>query len=82
MEKKLIEQIQHENIITPIIDYNYIFVNRTIKFLLNFLIIYIFTTFFIYNYSSISINQFILLFCTISTIVFYILDLNFPSCYI
>ena len=84
MENKFIEQIQHEiiSIPIPIIDYNYILVNRTIKFLLNFLLIYLFTTFFLYNYSSISINQFILLFCTFSTIFFYILDLCFPSCYI
>ena len=78
----MVEHFQHENIKIPSIDKNYIFLNRTIKFLLNFLLIYIFVTMIVYNYPTLSINCLILLLCTISTVVFYILDLNFPSCYL
>ena len=78
------EQISNnENIPTiPLIDTNYIILNRGIKYILNFLLIYLFITSIIYNYPDLQIHIFIILLCTISSIVFYILDLNFPSCYI
>jgi hypothetical protein len=84
MDLKLIEHFQQENnkIEVPTVDGNYILLNRGIKFLLNFLLIYLFLTFIIYNYPSMSINIFILLICMISSVIFYILDLNFPACYI
>jgi len=80
------QQEQNSNIPSslqiPTIDINYIILNRGIKYILNFLFIYLFVTLIIYNYTEINIHIFILLICTISSIVFYILDLNFPSCYI
>ena len=84
MINKLVENFQHENTNIPIpsIDINFILLNRTIKFLLNFLLVYIFVTIMVYNYPTLSINYFILLICTISSVVFYILDLSFPSCYL
>lgn len=85
MEKQeIIQNIQHQNISLnpPIIDYHYILLNRMIKFLLNFLLIYISTSLIVYNYDNLTINQLILIICAISSIVFYILDMNFPSCYI
>ena len=86
MNSKSVEYFQQEQIsdIVPIpsIDANYILLNRGIKYMLNFLLIYLFVTLIVYNYSDIQIHVFIVLICTISSVVFYILDLNFPSCYI
>ena len=86
MNPKSVEYFQQEQVsdIVPIpsIDANYILLNRGIKYVLNFLLIYLFVTLIVYNYSDIQIHVFIVLICTISSVVFYILDLNFPSCYI
>lgn len=90
MNSKSIEYFQQEQLSNdfqsippiPLIDANYILLNRGIKYTLNFLFIYLFVTLIIYNYPDTNIHVFIILICTISSIVFYILDLNFPSCYI
>lgn len=87
MNPKSIEYFQQEqmsNDIPPIpsIDANYILLNRGIKYTLNFLFIYLFVTLIIYNFPNTNIHVFIILICAISSILFYILDLNFPSCYI
>lgn len=86
MNSKSVEYFQQEQlddkISLPSIDTNYILLNRFIKYLLNFLLIYLFVTLIIYNFPDTNIHIFIILICTISSIVFYILDLNFPSCYI
>jgi hypothetical protein len=78
--KNQIISIQHEPIITPMLDGNYIILNRTIKFLLNFLLTFLFIKFIIGNWPELSINQFILLICTVSSVLLYILDLTYPSC--
>ena len=82
MSLNIIENFQHENtfINKPDIDFNYIFMNRLVKYILNFLIIYIFVSIIIFNYPDLSINSFILLICLIASITFYILDLYFPAC--
>ncbi len=77
-----VEYFQHDKIPIPKIDFNYIFVNRGLKYLLNFILIYFFITIIILNYSDINVEMFILVICTVSSICFYILDLNFPSCYV
>jgi hypothetical protein len=82
MNQKSIEYFQQENIPIPSIDADYIILNRGIKFFINFLLIYLFVTMVIYNYHNLNINTFVLLIATISSVLFYILDLNFPSCYI
>jgi hypothetical protein len=86
MNSKSVEYFQQEqkSDIPPIpsIDANYILLNRGIKYLLNFLLIYLFVTVIVYNYSDLQVHVFIILVCAVSSIVFYILDLNFPSCYI
>lgn len=86
MNSKYVEYFQQEqlndNISLPSIDNNYITFNRAIKYTLNFLIIYLFVTLIIYNFPETNIHIFIIIICAISSIVFYILDLNFPSCYI
>lgn len=86
MSSKSIEYFQqeHENDLIPIpsIDGKFIILNRCIKYVLNFLLIYLFVTLTIYNYPDTNVHVFIILICTISSIVFYILDLNFPSCYV
>lgn len=76
------EQLDDNNTPLPSIDSNYIVLNKIIKYILNFLLIYLFTTLIIYNYQNINIHLFIILICTISSVVFYILDLNFPACYV
>lgn len=78
--KNQIISIQHEPIITPMLDGNYIILNRSIKFLLNFLLTFLFIKFIIGNWPELSINQFILLICTVSSVLLYILDLTYPSC--
>lgn len=77
-------QQEHENDLIPIpsVDGKFIILNRCIKYVLNFLLIYLFVTLTIYNYPDTNVHVFIILICTISSIVFYILDLNFPSCYV
>jgi len=86
MNTKSVEYFQQEqlndNISIPSIDTNYLTFNRAIKYTLNFLLIYLFITLIIYNFPETNIHIFIILVCAISSIVFYILDLNFPSCYI
>lgn len=82
MTNNFVENLQHQktNIQITTFDKNYIFLNRTIKYLLNLLLIYLSVTLIIYNYQSLSINILILLICTISSVFFYVLDLIFPSC--
>ncbi len=75
-----IEKIQHEPVKLPVYDTNYIILNRAVKFLLNFIISFIFLKYIIGNYPTITINQLILLFCTISSVLLYVLDLTYPSC--
>ena len=85
MNSKSVEYFQQEqldNVPLPSIDTNFILLNRFIKYILNFLLVYLFVSLIIYNYPDTNIHVFIILICTISSIVFYILDLNFPSCYI
>jgi len=86
MNSKSVEYFQQEqlndNISFPSIDNNYITFNKAIKYTLNFLLIYLFVTLIIYNFPETNIHIFIIIICTISSIVFYILDLNFPSCYV
>lgn len=86
MNSKYVEYFQQEqlndNISLPSIDTNYLAFNRAIKYMLNFLLIYLFVTLIIYNFPETNIHIFIILVCAISSIVFYILDLNFPSCYV
>ncbi len=78
MNSKSIEHFQHENIV--IVDKNYINLVKLTKYILNFLAIYLVSVGIIYNYPSVNINQFVLIICTISVVVFYILDLAFPLC--
>ena len=86
MNSKSVEYFQQEQlddkIPLPAIDANYILLNRFIKYLLNLLLVYLFVTLIIYNFPDTNIHIFIMLICTISSIIFYILDLNFPSCYV
>jgi hypothetical protein len=82
MSLKNIEYLQHESIDLPTIDGNYILFNKTFKFLLNFILTYFFLILIVTNWPDLTIHQFILLVCTITSVLIYILDLNYPSCYI
>ena len=78
MLNKQIEYFQKDFV--PNVDGNYIFFIKSIKFLLNIVLNYILLSFIVTNFSTININQFILIACLISSITLYILDLNFPLC--
>lgn len=86
MNSKYVEYFQQEqlndNISLPSIDTNFLTFNRAIKYTLNFLLVYLFITLIIYNFPETNMHVFIILMCAISSIIFYILDLNFPSCYV
>lgn len=86
MNSNFVEYFQQEqldnNIELPSVDINFILINRFIKYTLNFLLVYLFVTLIIYNFPDTNIHLFIVLICTISSVIFYILDLNFPSCYL
>ena len=73
-----VETFQHENI--AVVDDNYISFVKLTKYILNFLMIYLISVAIIYNFPSVNINQFILIICVVSSIAFYVLDLNFPIC--
>jgi hypothetical protein len=75
-----LNNIQHTPIDKPNYDGNYILLNRTIKFLLNFLLAFIFLKLIIGKYPDLTLNQLILLFCTVSSVLLYILDSTYPSC--
>jgi len=76
------EQNQDPNKPFAYIDGTYVILNRSIKFLLNFLLTFIFLQIIIGNFPDLNINQFILVVCTVSSVLLYILDLAYPSCYI
>ena len=78
--KQELISIQHEPIVVTNYDNTYIIFNRTIKFLLNFLLTFLFIKLIIGNWPELSINQFILVICTVSSVLLYILDLLYPSC--
>jgi hypothetical protein len=80
MLNKQIEYFQKDFV--PDVDGNYIILVKSIKFLLNIVLNYVLLSFIVTNFSQITINQFILIACLISAITFYILDLNFPICYL
>jgi hypothetical protein len=77
-EQNIVEPFQHENITT--VDDNYIYLVKLCKYILNFLAVYLVSVAIIYNFPSVNINQFVLIICAISSVCFYILDLNFPIC--
>ena len=62
-----------------LLDYKNLYLTRMIKFLINFILLYCFLEFILSN-DEISKSTLILIICTISSILLYILDSNFPSC--
>ena len=62
-----------------LLDYDNYYLTRMIKFLVNFILLYCFLDFILSN-NEISKSTLILIICTVSSILLYILDLNFPSC--
>ncbi len=78
--KQQLISIQHDPIVIPNIDGTHVILNRSIKFLLNFLLTFLFIKLIIGNWPDLSINQFILVICTVSSVLLYILDLMYPSC--
>jgi len=78
-ENNIIDNFQND-LINVSVDKNNIILYKGIKYLLNFIIIYLFLKLVVSNYNDITIFQFIILACTISSVLFYILDLTFPVC--
>lgn len=62
-----------------LLDYKNYYLTRMIKFLINFILTYCFLEF-ILNNNSLSKFELILIICTFSSVLLYILDSNFPSC--
>jgi hypothetical protein len=62
-----------------LLDYKNYYLTRMIKFLVNFILTYGFLQFALNN-SELSKMELILLICTFSSVLLYILDYNFPSC--
>ena len=58
------------------IDNNYFILYKSIKLLLNILLNYVFLTYILYT--DFSINEKILFIITFNTVIFYIIDYNFP----
>ena len=77
---KNIERFQNEQSENVCIDVNNIILNKSMKYLLNFIITYLVLLFIMQNFKNITLVQFILLICTISSVLLYILDLIFPVC--
>ena len=65
-----------------LLDYKNYYLSRMIKFLINFILTYCFLHFLLINNDNLSKIEFILLICTFSSVLLYILDSNFPSCFI
>jgi hypothetical protein len=77
-----IEQFQEDHQNSILIDCKFIYLNKCIKYLLNFVVLYFILIFILSNYKNLTIIQLVLLFCAISSVLFYILDLYFPTCII
>jgi hypothetical protein len=72
--KKLIEENNY------LLDYKNYYLTRMIKFLLNFILTYCFLEFLLEYRDNLSRIEFVLLICTFSSVLLYILDSNLPSC--
>ena len=64
-----------------LLDYKNYYLSRMIKFLANFILTYSFLEYILSNH-EVSKIELILIICTFSSILLYILDSNLPSCYI
>lgn len=73
-----LKKIINEN--NYVIDYKNLYLSRMIKFLINFIVTYAFLELVFNPEYELSRGQLILLICAFSSVLFYILDLNYPSC--
>ena len=62
------------------INYDYININNGYKFLIFFALLFVITSSVIYNYDKLNKITSILIICTSTVVISYILDQNFPSC--
>jgi hypothetical protein len=62
------------------INYNYININKGLKFLIFLFLLYLITSITINNYNKLEKTNSILIICTSSVVIYYILDQYFPSC--
>lgn len=56
------------------------YLSKAIKFLLNFLLMFFFANYMLDEFSLDKKFDSVLAICTFSSVLFYVLDLNFPSC--
>lgn len=73
--KKIINQNNY------LLDYKNYYLSRMLKFLINFILTYLFLEYIFNPNNELSRIQLILLICAFSSVLFYILDSNFPICY-
>jgi hypothetical protein len=64
------------------VDNGYYYISRLIKFSLNFILTYLFMEYLLNNIDNFNKIQLILLVCVFSSLLLYILDTNFPSCFV
>jgi len=62
------------------LDYKNFYLLKTIKFILNFFLLYIFLIFLIDYKDNITKNQFVLIICIYSSLLLYVIDTNIPIC--
>ena len=63
-------------------DYTYFYLSRLLKFIINFILVYLFIYYLFNNFDNLTKNKMILIICTYVSILLYLLDCNFPTCYI
>lgn len=73
-----LKKIINEN--NYVFDYKNLYLTRMIKFIINFFITYAFLELVFNPEYELSRVQLILLICAFTSVLFYILDLNYPSC--
>jgi hypothetical protein len=74
-----------KNLITEnnyLLDYKNFYLTRMIKFLINFILTYAFLEFVFNPEYELTRGQLILLICAFTSILIYVLDSNYPSCFI
>jgi hypothetical protein len=65
-----------------LLDHKNFYLTRMIKFLINFILTYAFLEFVFNPEYELTRGQLILLICAFSSILIYVLDSNYPSCFI
>jgi hypothetical protein len=63
-------------------DYTQYYLSRSLKFVINFILVYLFVSYILNYNDDLTQNEMILIICTYVSVLLYLLDSNFPSCYV